>query len=80
MQPFYLLVIQLDKLALKSQEVLQDAQRIAREASHHKMDGEHLLLAPRYRSFLFVERLPVLGKNGGLYRPAVDRVDKRVVE
>jgi ATP-dependent Clp protease ATP-binding subunit ClpB len=37
--------MQLDKLTLKSQEALQDAQRFAREHSHQEMDGEHLLLA-----------------------------------
>ena len=34
--------MQLDKLTLKSQEALQDAQRLAREHSHQEMDGEHL--------------------------------------
>jgi len=37
--------MQLDKLTQKSQEALQEAQRIAREHSHQEMDGEHLLLA-----------------------------------
>jgi ATP-dependent Clp protease ATP-binding subunit ClpB len=37
--------MQLDKLTQKSQEALQDAQRIAREHSQQEMDGEHLLLA-----------------------------------
>jgi len=37
--------MQLDKLTLKSQEAVQEAQRIAREHSHQEMDGEHLLLA-----------------------------------
>ncbi len=37
--------MQLDKLTQKSQEALQDAQRIAREHSHQEIDGEHLLLA-----------------------------------
>ncbi len=37
--------MQVDKLTQKSQEALQDAQRIAREHSHQEMDGEHLLLA-----------------------------------
>ena len=37
--------MQLDKLTQKSQEALQDSQRIAREHSHQEMDGEHLLLA-----------------------------------
>jgi ATP-dependent Clp protease ATP-binding subunit ClpB len=37
--------MQFDKLTIKSQEALQDAQRIAREHSHQEIDGEHLLLA-----------------------------------
>ena len=37
--------MQLDKLTIKSQEAVQEAQRIAREYSHQEMDGEHLLLA-----------------------------------
>jgi ATP-dependent Clp protease ATP-binding subunit ClpB len=39
------LVMQLDKLTLKSQEAMQDAQRRAREQSHQEIDDEHLLLA-----------------------------------
>jgi ATP-dependent Clp protease ATP-binding subunit ClpB len=34
-----------EKLTLKSQEALSEAQRLARELSHQEMDGEHLLLA-----------------------------------
>ncbi len=37
--------MQLDKLTLKSQEALQEAQRLARDRSHQEMDDEHLLLA-----------------------------------
>jgi len=37
--------MQPEKLTLKSQEALSEAQRIARESSHQEMDGEHLLLA-----------------------------------
>jgi ATP-dependent Clp protease ATP-binding subunit ClpB len=37
--------MQLDKLTMKSQEAMQEAQRIARDSSHQEMDGEHLLLA-----------------------------------
>src|SRR5713101_4624403 len=37
--------MQLDKLTLKSQEALQEAQRIAHGFSHQEVDGEHLLLA-----------------------------------
>jgi ATP-dependent Clp protease ATP-binding subunit ClpA len=37
--------MQMDKLTLKSQEALQEAQRLARERSHQELDGEHLALA-----------------------------------
>jgi len=37
--------MQLDKLTVKSQEALQEAQRLARERSHQEIDDEHLLLA-----------------------------------
>ena len=37
--------MRLDKLTTKSQEALQEAQRIAQENSHQEVDGEHLLLA-----------------------------------
>jgi len=37
--------MQLDKLTIKSQEALQEAQRIAQGFSHQEVDGEHLLLA-----------------------------------
>ncbi len=37
--------MQQDRFTIKSQEALQDAQRIAREYSHQEVDGEHLLLA-----------------------------------
>ena len=37
--------MQLDKLTLKSQEALQEAQRIAHDYSHQEVDCEHLLLA-----------------------------------
>jgi ATP-dependent Clp protease ATP-binding subunit ClpB len=37
--------MQTEKLTLKSQEALSEAQRLAREMSHQEMDGEHLLLA-----------------------------------
>src|SRR6266700_204833 len=37
--------MQLDKLTQKSQEALQEAQRIANGLSHQEVDVEHLLLA-----------------------------------
>ncbi|MHB8524165.1 MAG: ATP-dependent chaperone ClpB [Limisphaerales bacterium] len=37
--------MQLDRLTIKAQAALQDAQRVARDHSHQEVDGEHLLLA-----------------------------------
>jgi ATP-dependent Clp protease ATP-binding subunit ClpB len=37
--------MQMDRLTLKSQEALQEAQRIAQGFSHQQVDGEHLMLA-----------------------------------
>ncbi len=37
--------MKLDRLTIKSQEALQEAQRLAGEHSHQEVDGEHLLLA-----------------------------------
>jgi len=37
--------MQPEKFTLKSQEALQEAQRLAREHSHQEIDGEHLMLA-----------------------------------
>src|SRR5690348_11349547 len=37
--------MQPEKLTQKSQEALQEAQRLAREYSHQELDGEHLALA-----------------------------------
>ena len=40
-----------DKLTEKSQEVVQEAQRIAQERSHSQIDAEHLLMALLERGF-----------------------------
>ncbi|MGA2787983.1 MAG: Clp protease N-terminal domain-containing protein, partial [Verrucomicrobiota bacterium] len=53
--------MQLDKLTLKSQEAVQDAQRLAREHSHQEIDGEHLLLA-------------LLGQDGSLVPELLTRI------
>ena len=37
--------MQQEQFTIKSQEALQEAQRIARGYSHQEVDGEHLLLA-----------------------------------
>ena len=36
--------MRLDKLTLKTQEALEDAQKIMSEHSHQQMESEHLLL------------------------------------
>src|SRR5688572_8347309 len=55
--------MQLDKLTIKSQEALEEAQRIAHEHSHQGVDCEHLLLALLGQQDGLV--LPVLKKLGG---------------
>src|SRR5438132_2808568 len=37
--------MQLDRLTLKAQAALQEAQQLAHRRSHQELDGEHLLLA-----------------------------------
>jgi ATP-dependent Clp protease ATP-binding subunit ClpB len=37
--------MQLDKLTLRAQEALREAQRLAHDRNHQEVDGEHLLLA-----------------------------------
>jgi ATP-dependent Clp protease ATP-binding subunit ClpB len=53
--------MQLDKLTLRAQEALREAQRLAHERSHQEVDGEHLLLA-------------LLGQNDSLVPDAVRKV------
>jgi ATP-dependent Clp protease ATP-binding subunit ClpB len=53
--------MQPEKLTLKSQEALQEAQRLAREYSHQEIDGEHLALA-------------LIGQNGSLIPDLLERI------
>src|SRR5215212_186847 len=53
--------MQLDRLTIKSQEALQEAQRIAHSFSHQEVDGEHLLLA-------------MLGQNESLISDLLEKV------
>ena len=53
--------MQMEKLTLKSQEALQEAQRIARELSHQELDGEHLALA-------------LIGQNDSLIPDLLERI------
>jgi len=64
----------LEKLTLKSQEALQDAQRKARELSHQEIDGEHLLLALLDQpESLVPELLPRLGVSPERLRAELDQ-------
>jgi ATP-dependent Clp protease ATP-binding subunit ClpB len=53
--------MQLDRLTTKSQEALQEAQRLAHQHSHQEIDGEHLLFA-------------LLGQSEGLIQPLLQKL------
>ena len=53
--------MQMDRLTIKSQEALQEAQRIAQGYSHQEVDGEHLLLA-------------LLGQNDSLIPELLEKI------
>src|ERR1041384_4684488 len=53
--------MQLDRLTTKSQEAVQEAQRLAHSLSHQEIDGEHLLLA-------------LLGQSEGLIQPLLQKL------
>jgi ATP-dependent Clp protease ATP-binding subunit ClpB len=66
--------MQLDRLTLKSQEALQEAQRLARESSHQEMDGEHLLLALLGQAESLVpELLACIGVPPARLRPDLEK-------
>jgi ATP-dependent Clp protease ATP-binding subunit ClpB len=66
--------MQLDKLTLKSQEALQEAQRIAQQHSHQEVDGEHLLLALIGQAdSLIPELLEKIDVPAGKLKPDLDR-------
>ena len=51
-----------EKLTLKAQEVIAEAQQLAQERNHQQLDGEHLLLAlMRQRESLITPLLQKLG-------------------
>src|SRR6476620_5670707 len=50
-----------DKLTIKAQEAIQDAQNVATRFQHSNLDVEHLLLA-------------LLEQNGGTSRPLLEKV------
>src|SRR6478672_6607114 len=66
--------MQLDRLTIKSQEALQEAQRIAQGFSHQEVDGEHLLLAMIGQTeSLIPELLEKIGVPGAKLKPDLER-------
>jgi ATP-dependent Clp protease ATP-binding subunit ClpB len=66
--------MQLERLTIKSQEALQEAQRIARNFSHQEVDGEHLLLALIGQSeSLIPDLLARIGVPAAKLKPDIDR-------
>src|SRR6184192_43218 len=71
--------MQLDKLTLKSQEAVQEAQRIAQGFSHQEVDGEHLLLALISQTdSLIPDLIEKIGVPGAKLKPDLEReLDRR---
>jgi ATP-dependent Clp protease ATP-binding subunit ClpB len=71
--------MQMDRLTIKSQEALQEAQRIAHGFSHQEVDGEHLLLALLGQAdSLIPSLLEKLGVLVARLRPDIEReLDRR---
>ena len=66
--------MQLDKLTIKSQEALTEAQRLAHELSHQQVDCEHLLLALMGQSESLVpELLEKIGVPVAKLQPDVEK-------
>ncbi len=66
--------MQLDRLTIKSQEALQEAQRVAQGYSHQQIDGEHLLLAMISQTdSLIPDLLEKIGVPGSKLKPDLER-------
>jgi ATP-dependent Clp protease ATP-binding subunit ClpB len=66
--------MQPDRLTIKSQEALQEAQRIAQGYSHQQMDGEHLMLALIGQAdSLIPELLEKIGVPAAKLKPDLER-------
>ncbi|MEY2466302.1 MAG: ATP-dependent Clp protease ATP-binding subunit ClpB [Verrucomicrobiota bacterium] len=64
----------MDKLTIKSQEALQEAQRVAQGYSHQQIDGEHLLLAMISQTdSLIPDLLEKIGVPGAKLKPDLER-------
>jgi len=66
--------MQMDRLTIKSQEALQEAQRIAQSHSHQEVDGEHLMLAMIAQTdSLIPDLLEKVGVPPSRIKPELDR-------
>ena len=66
--------MQLDRLTLKSQEALQEAQRVAQAYSHQQIDGEHLMLAMIAQTdSLIPDLLEKIGVPAAKLKPDLER-------
>jgi ATP-dependent Clp protease ATP-binding subunit ClpB len=66
--------MQSDRLTIKSQEALQEAQRVAQGFSHQEVDGEHLLLAMIGQADgLIPDLLEKTGVPGAKLKPDIER-------
>jgi ATP-dependent Clp protease ATP-binding subunit ClpB len=66
--------MQSDRLTIKSQEALQEAQHIAQNYSHQEVDGEHLLLAMLGQpESLIPDLLEKIGVPPATLRPDLER-------
>src|SRR5215831_13863462 len=66
--------MQQDKLTIKSQEALQEAQRIAQSYSHQELDGEHLILALlNQKESLIPDLLARIGVPADRLKPDLER-------
>src|SRR2546423_433493 len=64
----------LERLTIKSQQALQEAQRIAQGYSHQEVDGEHLLLALISQTdSLIPDLLEKIGVPGAKLKPDLER-------
>src|SRR2546427_11555053 len=62
------LMIRFDRLTIKAQEALAEAQKLAEKAGHQQLDAEHLALAlVRQRDWLTQSLLNKLGANPAVH-------------
>src|SRR5215467_11994827 len=66
--------MQMDRLTIKSQEALQEAQRVAQGYSHQEIGGEHLFLAMLGQAeSLIPDLLQKIGVSPAKLKPDLER-------